>query len=242
MLVEDTCSLCGTQQLKISGEYVAMKVGLILNCPSYCHCTSLGKSLGCALYQILGFGSRTLLAAKIKNHSIKIEFLELKWVVCSHFRESLYYGKHFDVYNDFNPPRYIKTACKLNAGGQIAQLQLFNQLQTKHPKQCCWYIMRILKFKQLSWALNCPVEEIKAILDGSISQIDNGSNMDTNYKQHQCQHWRRSATLRCRKKHFMMQEKSYTLDNRKPDENLIWGRMDKKITRNKIIKVKDRPV
>lgn len=40
----------------------------------------------------------------------------------------------------------------------------------------------------------------------------------------------------------MMQEKSYTLDNRKPDENLIWGRMDKKITRNKIIKVKDRPV
>ena len=59
------------------------------------------KGLGCALYQIqenqlgvLGYGSRTLVAAENKYHSTKLEFLAIKWAICKHFRDYLYYSPH----------------------------------------------------------------------------------------------------------------------------------------------------
>lgn len=68
------------------------------------------KGLGFALYQIqedqlrvLGYGSRTLVAAGNKYHSFKLKFLAIKWSICKHFRDHLYYSPHFHVYTDLNP-------------------------------------------------------------------------------------------------------------------------------------------
>ena len=60
----------------------------------------------------------TLVGAKKKYPSSKLEFLGLKWAICDHFRDYMYYAEHFDVYTDFNPLTYIKTSYKLNATGQ----------------------------------------------------------------------------------------------------------------------------
>ncbi|CAB3994110.1 Hypothetical predicted protein [Paramuricea clavata] len=47
----------------------------------------------------MGNGSRSLSQAKKNYHSGKLEFLALKWAVCEHFRDHLYYDPHFTVYN-----------------------------------------------------------------------------------------------------------------------------------------------
>ena len=97
--------------------------------------------IGCVLYQIqdeklrvIGYGSRTLTGAECKYHSSKLEFLALKWAICNHFNEYLYYAKHFDVFTDFNPLVYLKTSCKLNATGQRWINELANYQFSIHYK------------------------------------------------------------------------------------------------------------
>ena len=103
--------------------------------PFILHTDALAKGLGCALYQIqenqlrvLGYGSRTLVAAENKYHSSKLEFLAIKWAICEHFRDYLYYSPHFDVYTDFSPMTYLFTSAKVNATGQwwVNELSNFN--------------------------------------------------------------------------------------------------------------------
>ena len=103
--------------------------------PFILHTDASSKGLGCALYQIqdnqlrvLGYGSRTLVGAESKYHSSKLEFLALKWAICEHFKDYLYYSPHFDVYTDFNPLTYLQTTCKVNATGQrwVNELSNFN--------------------------------------------------------------------------------------------------------------------
>ena len=88
------------------------------------HTDASKDGLGAVLYQrqdgkmrVIGYGSRALFAAE-KNyhlHSGKLEFLALKWAVCEHFREHLYYSPHFTIYTDNNPLTYVLTTAKLNA-------------------------------------------------------------------------------------------------------------------------------
>ena len=92
--------------------------------PFILHTDASHLGLGCSLFQmqngklrVLGFGSRTLVGAGKKYHSSKLEFLALKWAVCEHFRDYLFYAPHFDVYTDCNPSTYIKSSCKVNATG-----------------------------------------------------------------------------------------------------------------------------
>ena len=87
------------------------------------HTDASAKGLGCALYQIqenqlhiLGYSSRTLVAAENKYHSSKLEFLAIKWAICEHFKDYLYYSPNFDV--NFNPMTYLFTSVKVNATGQ----------------------------------------------------------------------------------------------------------------------------
>ena len=65
--------------------------------PFILHTNTSAKGLGCALYQIqenqlrvLGYGSKTLVAAENKYHSSKLEFLAIKWAICKLFRDYLY--------------------------------------------------------------------------------------------------------------------------------------------------------
>ena len=100
--------------------------------------------LGAALYQEhdkelrpVGFASRTLTAAEQNYHlhSGKLEFLALKWSVCDHFRDYLYYAPHFTVYTDNNPLTYVQTTAKLNATGYrwIAEMTDFDFDIKYHP-------------------------------------------------------------------------------------------------------------
>ena len=98
---------------------------------------SKDDGLGAALYQekdghlqSIGFGSRTLTPAERNYHlhSGKLEFLALKWAVCEHFRDYLYFAPHFTVYTDNNPLTYVQSTAKLNATGHrwVAELADFN--------------------------------------------------------------------------------------------------------------------
>jgi hypothetical protein len=62
------------------------------------------------------------------HHSGKLEFLALKWAVCDHFLDYLYYASEFTVYTDNNPLTYILSSAKLNATGLswLGELADFN--------------------------------------------------------------------------------------------------------------------
>ncbi|KAK3715655.1 hypothetical protein QZH41_020727, partial [Actinostola sp. cb2023] len=100
--------------------------------------------LGAALYQEqdkqlrpVGYASRTLTPAERNYHlhSGKLEFLALKWSVCEHFRDYLFYAPHFTVYTDNNPLTYVQTTAKLNATGHhwVAELADFDFTIKYHP-------------------------------------------------------------------------------------------------------------
>ena len=100
--------------------------------------------LGAALYQEkdgnlkpIGFGSRTLTPAERNYHlhSGKLEFLALKWAVCEHFRDFLYFAPNFTVHTDNNPLTYVQSTAKLNATGHrwVAELADFNFDIKYHP-------------------------------------------------------------------------------------------------------------
>ena len=80
--------------------------------------------------RVIAYGSRTLMPAE-KNyhlHSGKLEFLALKWAICDHYRDYLYYSPPFEVFTDNNPLTYVLSSAKLNATGLrwIGELADFN--------------------------------------------------------------------------------------------------------------------
>ena len=89
------------------------------------HIDASQMGLGAILYQkqdngklgVVAYASRTLTPAEQNYHlhSGKLEFLALKWAVTEIFRDYLYYATNFEVYNDYNPLRYIFTTPKLDA-------------------------------------------------------------------------------------------------------------------------------
>ena len=93
--------------------------------PFIIHTDASGAGLGCGLFQIqdgsirvIGDGSRRLTGSEEKYHSSKLEFLALKWAICDHFKDCLFYSPNFEVYTDFNSLTYIKTSCKVKATSQ----------------------------------------------------------------------------------------------------------------------------
>ena len=98
------------------------------------HTDASQDGLGAVLYQedeegqlrVIGYGSRTLTPAEkgYHMHVGKLEFLALKWSICDHFRDYLYYAQHFTVFTDNNPLTYVLSTAKLNATGYrwIAEL------------------------------------------------------------------------------------------------------------------------
>jgi len=102
------------------------------------------SGLGAVLYQeqdeimrVIGYALRTLSTAE-KNyhlHSGKLEFLALKWAVCDHFRDFLYYAPSFTVYTDNNPLTYVLSTAKLNATGHrwVSELADFRFIVKYRP-------------------------------------------------------------------------------------------------------------
>ena len=69
---------------------------------------------GC--YHPISFGSRILTASKQNYHSLKLEFLALKWRVTEHFKEYLAYTP-FTVCMDNNPLMYVLPTPNLDVMG-----------------------------------------------------------------------------------------------------------------------------
>ena len=78
-------------------------------------------------YHPVAYGSQALMAHRKNYHSIKLEFLVVKWVVTEHFQEYLPY-QPFLVRTDNNPLTYIMTTCNLDATGHqwVGALARFN--------------------------------------------------------------------------------------------------------------------
>ena len=112
----------------------------ISGCPDYTlkfilHVDASAKRLGAVLFQylerelkVIVYGSQTLTPTEKKYHSSKLEFLAVKWAVCHHFQDFLYYVPHFKIFTDNNPITYITTAVRLRATGLrwINELVEFN--------------------------------------------------------------------------------------------------------------------
>ena len=143
--------------------------------------------LGAVLYQvqdgkmrIIGYASRTLSPAERRYHlhSGKLEFLALKWSVCDHFRDYLYYPPHFTVFTDNNPLTYILTTAKLNATGHrwVAEVADFDFLIKYRPGKIHKDAdtMSRLLLKVDDYTEQIPQDEVKTM----ISTISN-----TNYQQ-----------------------------------------------------------
>ena len=153
--------------------------------PFILHTDASSVGLGCALYQIqdsklrvIGYGSRTLVGAECKYHGSKLEFLALKWAICNHFHEYLYYAKHFDVYTDYNPLTYVKTSCKLNATGQRWVNELANYHFSIHYKPGTENPVADTLSRQplnsnqslKAYSTLCTEDEVKSLLDGAVIQ------------------------------------------------------------------------
>ena len=91
--------------------------------------------LGAVLQQVqadgklhpVAYASRALRKGEKNYHSLKLEFLALKWAVTEQFKEYLYY-RPFTVRTDNNPLTYILTTPNLDACGHrwVASLAQFN--------------------------------------------------------------------------------------------------------------------
>ena len=156
--------------------------------PFILHTDASAKCLECVLYQIqenqlyvLGYGSRTLVAAENKYHSSKLDFLAIKWAIREHFRDYLYYSPHFDVYTGFNPMTYLFTSAKVNAKGQrwVNELSNFNFSIHYNPgienvvadslSRCP--LLQECNLEQYSQHLN--PDEVKSAFDAVVNQVGN---------------------------------------------------------------------
>ena len=68
--------------------------------------------------QTVAYASRTLKPSEKNYHSTKLEFLGLKWAICSQFHQCLAYADSFKVFTDNNPLLYIMSLDKPNATTQ----------------------------------------------------------------------------------------------------------------------------
>ena len=113
-------------------------------------------------YHPVTFGSQALMAHEKNYHSIKLEFLVLKWAVTEHFKEYLPYWP-FLVRPDNNPLTYIMKTPILDATGHwwVGALVRFN-FQLEHQKGQDNIMADVLN--RITTHLNQEV--MRSILDG----------------------------------------------------------------------------
>ena len=76
----------------------------------------LSQKLEDGQFHLVAYGSWVLIMHEKNYHSMKLEFLALKWAVMEHFKEYLLY-QPFLVKTDNNPLTYIMSTPNLDATG-----------------------------------------------------------------------------------------------------------------------------
>ena len=122
----------------------------------------LSQKQGYGWFHPVAYGSWALSTHEKNYHSMKLEFLALKWAVTEHFKEYLLY-QPFLVKTDNNPLTYIMSNPNLDATGHhwVSALAKYN-FQLEYQKG---------RDNAVADALNrvttrLPLEAIQAILDG----------------------------------------------------------------------------
>ena len=135
--------------------------------PFILHVDASRKGLGTVLYQkqngtirVIGYGSRTLTPSEQNYHlhSGKLEFLGLKWAVTEHFKDYLYYSKHFTVFTDNNPLTYVLSTAKAHATGLrwVGELSEFNFNIKYRPEKISTDVDTL---SRMPFDINCYMEE-----------------------------------------------------------------------------------
>ena len=86
-------------------------------------------------FHTVAYGSQALTTHEKNYHSMKLEFLALKWAITEHFKEYLLY-QPFLVKTDNNPLMYIMTTLNLDATGHqwVGALVKYN-FQLEYQKE-----------------------------------------------------------------------------------------------------------
>ena len=171
----------------------------ILGYPDYSqpfelHTDASLQGLGAVLYQmqegkmrVIGYGSRSLSPAERRYHAGKLEFLALKWAVCEHFRDILYYAPNFTIYTDNNPLTYILSTAKLNATGhrwvsELADFTFDIKYRPGRNNQDADALSRMpvdLKNYREMCTDEVPSENIKAVITGITAHQDGNATWVT---------------------------------------------------------------
>ena len=89
-------------------------------------------------YHPIAYGSKALSKSEKNYHSLKLEFLALKWAVTEHFREYLQYSPEpFLIRTDNNPLTYVMMTPNLDATGHqwVGSLANYN-FKIEYLKGC----------------------------------------------------------------------------------------------------------
>ena len=111
----------------------------------------------------MAYGSWVLTMLEKNYHSMKLEFLALKWAVMEHFKEYLLY-QPFLVKTDNNPLTYIMSTPNLDAIGHrwvssLAKYDFWLEYQKGQDNAAA---------NALSWATtHLQTEAVQAVLDGA---------------------------------------------------------------------------
>ena len=114
-------------------------------------------------FHLVAYGSQALSTHEKNYHSMKLEFLALKWAITEHFKEYLLY-RPFLVKTDNNPLTYIMSTPNLDATGHhwVSTLAKYDfQLEYQKGRDNA-------AADALSWVTtHLPPEAIQTVLDGA---------------------------------------------------------------------------
>ena len=114
-------------------------------------------------FHLVAYGSQALTTHEKNYHSMKLEFLALKWAVTEHFKEYLLY-QPFLVKTDNNPLTYIMTTPNLDTTGHqwvsaLAKYDFWLEYQKGRDNAVADTLSRVI---------TClDPEAVQAILDGA---------------------------------------------------------------------------
>ena len=114
-------------------------------------------------FHLVAYGSQLLTTHEKNYHSMKLEFLALKWAIMEHFKEYLLY-QPFLVRTDNNPLTYIMSTPNLDTTGHqwVSALAKYNfQLEYQKGQDNA-------AGDALSWVTtHLKPEAVQAVLDGA---------------------------------------------------------------------------